>query len=73
MAHEVKILDVRKLPAVTPERQGKLDRWISYEVDGTTRGLVKVPDESFTEDALKKAIAADVKDRAGLVGKTFTL
>lgn len=79
MAMEVKIIRVAKVPSLTPERRGKLDRLIVYQagqtVDGRfapqRSGFVMLPDEGFTEAQVEPAIKKDLGDLSKLEGKTF--
>ncbi len=73
MATTVKIIDARVLPSLDPARRGKADRWVSYSTDGGRTGLVVVPEESATEDTVRRAIEADVRKAEAMIGRTFTL
>jgi len=66
---EVKIVDARRIPSPDPERLGKWDLMVQYEADGGVRGIVRVPDEAVTDEAVKAAVKADLAGRAAWVGR----
>lgn len=70
---EATILDVRDLPATAPDRLGKTDRLVLYQVGGAQRYAVRVPAETFSDDALRAAIKADIAHRGQLIGRKLTL
>jgi hypothetical protein len=67
------IQQARKVPSADSARAGKFDMFIFYSADPGGPGMVKVPAEAATEDAIKLAIKADMTQRAALEGKTLTL
>lgn len=70
---ELKIVDVRQAPSSLPERQGKLDRFVLYRIDGSQIPyVVRVPDE-LSEAATLEAVKKDAAERLKLIGKTLTL
>lgn len=60
---KIKILDTRDYPSTTPERAGKFDMVITYQVDAFRTYIITMPKEEFNETALKARIAADLKER----------
>jgi hypothetical protein len=70
---EISIVDVRKLPSGATTRIGKYDRAIIYKVDNGENQLVIMPDEDWTDDKFKAQVQTDVKERAALIGKKFTI
>lgn len=75
MAHEVKILDTRKLPSADPDRAkaGKMDLVVSYQVDGIRLGYVILPKDRATDLEIQQAITAEEAGTRASVGKSFTL
>lgn len=73
MAHEVKILDTRKIPSADPGRVGKSDYVVTYQVDGLRTHYVVLPQEAPSDAQIQSAIKAEEKARAGLVGRSFTI
>ena len=73
MAHEVRILDTRKVPSGDPARVGKTDYVVTYQVDGLRTHYVEIPKEAPTEAEIQAAIKATEKARGALVGKAFTI
>jgi len=73
MPTKFKIFDVRKVPSAEPERVGKYDQLVMYELDPMRRYIVKIPEEDFTEEKMLAAIRADMADRAQWTGKEYEL
>lgn len=67
------IFDVRKVPSAEPERVGKYDQLVMYELDPMRRYIVRIPEEDFTEDKMIEAIKADMAERAQYTGKEYEL
>ena len=75
MAHEVRVLDTRKLPSADPERAkaGKMDLVVSYQVDGLRLGYIILPKDRATDLEIQQAITAEEAATRGSVGKSFLL
>lgn len=73
MAHEVRILDTRKLPSADPARAGKSDYVVTYQVDGLRTHYVILPQEAPSDAQIQAAIKAEEKARASVVGRSFTI
>ena len=75
MAHEVRVLDTRKLPSADPERAraGKMDLVVSYQVDGLRTGYVILPKDRATDLEIQQAVTAEEQVTRAGVGKSFTL
>lgn len=73
MAQEIKILDMREFPSTDPERVGKFDMIITYQVDPYRVYLITIKKEEFSEDKIKEAIKKDLAERQKWVGKTIQL
>ena len=73
MPTKFKLFDVRKVPSAEPARVGKYDQLIMYEIDPMRRYIVRMNDEDFNEDAMIKAIAADMAERDKFVGKEYEI
>ncbi len=77
---KVTILDVTRVPSMSPERIGKFDLVIVYQTpDGRTL-MISVPEEEvITEegeinwDKLKEIIKKDIEKRRKLVGKSLEI
>ena len=67
------VLDVRDLPSPNPERIGKWDKLVVYELDPTHRYTLRVPAESFDKEALVAAVKADIQERSLWVNQSFPL
>jgi len=70
---KVKILDIRTVPSVDPERLGKLDTLVTYQVDNFRVYVLRIPKEEVTEEDLKKYIKEDLKKREKFVGKELVV
>ena len=73
MPTKFKIFDVRAVPSAEPDRVGKMDKLVMYELDPMRRYIVKIPEEDFTEEKMLEAIKADMADRAQYTGKEYEL
>jgi hypothetical protein len=70
---QVKVVDYRDAASAAPERAGKTDRIVVYELNPYQRYAVVLPLESFSEDALKEAIRRDLAERTQWQGKSLNL
>jgi len=70
---EVKILDVRKIPSMKPDRIGKHDHVVTYQTDPASTFIVVIPSEEFNESRLREEIRKDQAEREKFVGKTFSI
>lgn len=68
---EAEVISMVDVPSRDPKRVGKIDALITYRVGPFQSGLVYIPKEKVTEDAVQKAIAADVEAKGKFVGKKF--
>lgn len=73
MPTKFKLFDVREVPSAEPERVGKYDKLVMYELDPMRRYIVKIPAEEFSEEKMLAAIKADMADRAQYIGKEYEL
>ncbi len=73
MAYSVTILVTRQIPSADPARVGKMDYAVTYRVDGGPAEYVTLPKDAPTEAEITAAIAAKLKTRGALVGKTLTI
>lgn len=71
---DVTVTQVLRVPSRDKERSGKFDRLVFYrDAAGSTLQMVALPDETFTESAVKAAIAKDLQQLGALKGKTFSV
>lgn len=68
---EVSILATVDVPAISPDRTGQFDVLVTYRVGPYQSGMVRVPKEKFTEEAMKAAVKADVEKKAKYIGMKF--
>lgn len=73
MPTKFKIFDVRKVPSAEPDRVGKYDQLVMYELDPMRRYIIKVPEEEFTEEKMLEAVKADMAERALYTGKEYEI
>jgi len=69
----VKIVDVRDVPALDPERLGKIDVMVTYEVEPMRVYMVRIPKEEFDEERLRREIKRDIQARAKWIGRKLKL
>ncbi|MHC1600503.1 MAG: hypothetical protein ACXQS5_06775 [Candidatus Methanospirareceae archaeon] len=70
---KVKILDIRTVPSVDPERLGKLDTLVTYQVDNFRVYVLRIPKEEVSEEDLKKYIKEDLEKKKRFVGRELTV
>ncbi|HEV8674028.1 MAG TPA: hypothetical protein VGX21_08280 [Methylomirabilota bacterium] len=73
MAEQLRVLEVREVPARDVARLGKLDVWVLYQIDAGPVESVHLPAEGFTEDKLRERVKAARAQRASWAGKTLNL
>ena len=73
MPTKFKIFDVRRVPSAEPDRIGKYDQLVMYELDPMRRYIVRIPEEDFTEERMKLAIKKDMAERAEFTGKEYEI
>lgn len=73
MPTKFKIFDVRRVPSGEPERIGKFDQLVMYELDPMRRYIVRIPEDEFTEERMLKAVQEDMQARAQFTGKEYEI
>lgn len=68
---EFKIVDVQDVPAIAPERQGRTDKLVKYDVGDGRRRYLRLPAEGATEASIVAAIRKDLAAATAIVGKTY--
>ena len=71
MPTKFKVSDTRRVPSADPERIGKYDILVMYELSPMDRHIVGVPEEEFSEDRLKRAVKEDIAERSQWAGKEY--
>lgn len=70
---KVKILDMREVPSGEPERIGKYDYIITYQIDPLRTFIVTVPKEEYSEEKLREAIRKAEEERGKWVGRELEI
>ena len=73
MPTKFKVFDVRRVPSADPERIGKMDMLVMYELDAMRRYIVRIPEEEFSEDRMKEEIKKDMAEREKFTGKEYEI
>ena len=73
MPTKFKVFDIRRVPSAEPDRIGKYDQLVMYELDPMRRYIVRIPEEKFTEDRMKEEIKKDMDARAEFTGKEYEI
>jgi len=71
MPTKFKIFDVRRVPSAEPDRIGKYDQLVMYELDPMRRYIVRIPEEGFNEATMIKVVKEDMAARAEYTGKEY--
>lgn len=71
--NEVKILDTREFPSTNPERAGKLDTLITYQLDPQHVYTIIEPKSDLSKEEVSELVRADFKKKQGIVGTTVSV
>jgi len=69
----VKVIRRLEVPSAQPTRLGKIDYWISYEVDGAGPFILVMPKEEFSEARFLEKVREEIRATTAFVGKEFTI
>ena len=70
---KVRIIHMTDMPSGAPERIGKLDRYITYQLDAMRTYILIIPKEEYREEDLTRLIKADLEEKERLIGKELEL
>ena len=73
MPTKFRLFDVRRVPSADPERVGKYDQLVLYELDPMRRYIVRIPEEDFSEERMIRAVKEDIEERAKFTGKEYEI
>lgn len=73
MPTKFKVFDIRKVPSGDTKRIGLYDKLVMYELDPMHRYIVRLEDETFTEEKMLAAIKQDMVERAQFTGKEYEI
>lgn len=68
-----RITDVRELPSANPNRRGLMDMLVVWLEDGARPYQLHVPLETYTPEAAKTAVEAEVRKHASIIGHEGTV
>jgi len=72
MAINFKVIKAWRIPSADPNRLGKFDWLVIYQLDPMDRHIVTIPKETPTEGDIKEAVRKDIEERGKFEGKEFT-
>ena len=70
---KVRIVHMTDMPSGAPERVGKLDRYITYQLDAMRTYILIVAKEDYREEDLPRLIKADLEEKERLIGKELEI
>ncbi len=70
---EITLLDKTEVPSADPARIGRKDIIVTYQTDPYHTYYVVIPEEIFSEEALRAAIAKDLEERQAWVGRKIEI
>ena len=73
MAETFTVVDVRRMPSPNPQRMGKYDQMVVYELGPGQRFVLSLPAEGFTEETLRAAVKADLAERGKWLNREIKL
>lgn len=71
MGRKARVVDRRSLPSIDPERRGKTDVVILYQVDTLGQYSIVLPEETASPECVQQAIRDEVKKRDELRSQEF--
>ncbi len=73
MAVNFKVIDVRRIPSADPDRIGKLDYLVTYQLDAYRTYMVTIPVDELTDEIIKEYVSKDIQAMEKWTGKEFTI
>ena len=70
---DIEVVDVRQVPAHSPERLGKLNYLLTYKLRGDGVRSVEIAADDLTADVIRDAVQRDLEQRSGFVGLKLKL
>ena len=67
------VFDIRRVPSAEPERMGKWDSLVMYELDAMRRYIVRIPEEEFSDERMIQAVKKDIEERAKYAGREYEI
>ena len=71
MAVNFKVVDARRVPSAEPNRVGKRDWLVTYQLDAMRVYMVTIPFDVLTEAIIADAVKRDLEAIERWVGKEF--
>ena len=68
-----KVIDVRRIPSAAPNRTGKLDHLVTYQLDPFKTYMVVIAEDTLTDENLKAAVKKDLEAMERFSGKEFSI
>ena len=73
MPDTFKVIDTRRIPSAEPNRIGKLDWLVTYQLDPYRTYMVTISVDELTEDIIKDAVRKDIEAVGRWTGQEFSL
>jgi len=73
MAINFKVIKTFRIPSADPNRLGKFDWLVTYQLDSMDKHIVPIPKEILTEGDIKEAVRKDIEEIGKWTGKDFTI
>ena len=70
---KVRIIHMTDMPSGDPGRVGRLDRYVTYQLDAMRTFILAIPKETFREEDLPRLIKEDLAEKEKLIGKELDL
>ena len=71
MPTKFRVDDIRRVPSGDPDRLGKFDQLVMYELDPMHRYILRIPEEEFSDERMIRAVKEDIAQRAQYTGKEY--
>jgi len=55
------VVDIKRVGSVEPDRRGKLDYLVTYQIDAYRIYMVTIPKDKITDEIIKDAVRKDLE------------
>jgi hypothetical protein len=68
-----KVIDIRRVPSAEPNRVGKLDYLVTYQLDPFRTYMLTIAADELTDQLLVEAVKKDLASMERFAGREFSL
>lgn len=71
--NEVEIIDIRTVPSTEPERAGKMDTLVTYQLDPQHVYMLRIQKEEASSEEIQEAVRDDFRGKQGVIGTSVSV